>query len=287
MPDAWGTASWCRASSTPPAAPCGPPRTWTGWTCPSATGSPSSPDCRASWPTTYAPAGSPNGDWAAGWVRRTCSSCLWGPGSPAPWSWTAECSRRAATPGRSVIPGWPRRRTLAVPVARSAAWRRWLRPRAWPGPTQRLTGSAERIDAQLVADRARAGDARARQAFELAAVALTEALISYVTLLGPELIVIGGGLSGAADLFLPQLGDAMARTMSFQRQPRIVPATLGADAGVIGAGLVGWDRINPEADPAPDQSELARVRSRSGPAARRRGRTDGCSSPASPHCAPR
>ena len=116
---------------------------------------------------------------------------------------------------------------------------------------QRLTGSAERIDAQLVADRARAGDARARQAFELATVALTEALISYVTLLGPELIVIGGGLSGAADLFLPQLGDAMARTMSFQRRPRIVPATLGADAGVIGAGLVGWDRINPEADPVP------------------------------------
>ena len=60
-----------------------------------------------------------------------------------------------------------------------------------------MTGSAERIDAQVVADRARAGDARARQAFELATVALTDALISYVTLLGPELIVIGGGLSGS------------------------------------------------------------------------------------------
>ena len=68
-------------------------------------------------------------------------------------------------------------------------------------------------------------------------------MINYVTLLGPELIVIGGGLSGAADLFVPQLVDAMARTMSFQRVPRIVTATLGADAGVIGAGLVGWDRI--------------------------------------------
>jgi len=108
----------------------------------------------------------------------------------------------------------------------------------------RITGSTERIDAQLVADRARAGDADAQRAFMLATAALTEALITYVTLLGPELIVIGGGLSGAADLFLPPLSDAMARTMSFQRMPRLVPATLGADAGVIGAGLIGWDRIS-------------------------------------------
>jgi glucokinase len=107
-----------------------------------------------------------------------------------------------------------------------------------------MTGSTERVDAHLVADRARAGDAHARRAFTLATVALTEALITYVTLLGPELIVIGGGLSGAVDLFLPQVGDAMARTMSFQRMPRLAPATLGADAGVIGAGLIGWDRIS-------------------------------------------
>ena len=63
--------------------------------------------------------------------------------------------------------------------------------------------------------------------------------------------MIGGGLSGAADLFVPQLADAMATTMSFQRVPRIVTATLGADAGVIGAGLVGWDRIVDEQRPSP------------------------------------
>ncbi len=105
------------------------------------------------------------------------------------------------------------------------------------------TGSAERIEAHRVADRARSGDPSAQRAFDLVAAALTEALTNYVTLLGPELIVIGGGLSGAADLFLPQLVDAMSAAISFQRRPRIVTATLGADAGVIGAGLVGWDRV--------------------------------------------
>ncbi len=88
-----------------------------------------------------------------------------------------------------------------------------------------------------------AGTRSAQRAFDLATAALTEALINYVTLLGPELIVIGGGLSGAADLFVPQLADAMATAMTFQRLPRIVTAILGADAGVIGAGLVGWDRL--------------------------------------------
>jgi glucokinase len=106
-----------------------------------------------------------------------------------------------------------------------------------------LAGSAERIGADRVADLARSGDPSAQRAFDLAIAALTEALINYVTLLGPELIVIGGGLSGAADLFVPQVADAMAMTMSFQRLPRIVAAVLGADAGVIGAGLVGWDRL--------------------------------------------
>jgi glucokinase len=109
--------------------------------------------------------------------------------------------------------------------------------------TADLAGSAERIGADRVADLARSGDPSAQRAFDLAIAALTEALINYVTLLGPELIVIGGGLSGAADLFVPQLADAMAMTMSFQRLPRIVTAVLGADAGVIGAGLVGWDRL--------------------------------------------
>jgi glucokinase len=106
-----------------------------------------------------------------------------------------------------------------------------------------LAAVAERIDAHRVADLARHGDPSALRTFELASAALTEALTSYVTLLGPKLIVIGGGLSGAADLFLPQVVNAMTPKMSFQRMPQILPATLGADAGVIGAGLVGWGRI--------------------------------------------
>lgn len=98
-------------------------------------------------------------------------------------------------------------------------------------------------DASRVAALARSGDVPARAAFAILTDALTEALTVYLTLLGPELVVIGGGLSGAADLFLPQIEHGLRSRVAFQRVPRLVTALLGADAGVIGAGLVGWDHL--------------------------------------------
>lgn len=103
------------------------------------------------------------------------------------------------------------------------------------------------LNARGVAERARAGDLAARAAFGIATDALTEALMFYLTLLGPELVVIGGGLAGAADLFVPQIDTAIGARVAFQRTPRIVTAILGADAGVIGAGLVGWDQLQRKA----------------------------------------
>jgi glucokinase len=99
------------------------------------------------------------------------------------------------------------------------------------------------VDAQEVARLARTGDAAAQEAFDLAVRALTEALTTYATLLGPQTVVIGGGLAGAFDLIGPPVAAGLHARMAFQRRPTLVPAKLGADAGVVGAGLVAWDRI--------------------------------------------
>ena len=99
-----------------------------------------------------------------------------------------------------------------------------------------------------VADLARAGDAAALEAFDLARRALAEALDAAITLLGPELVIIGGGLSGAYDLLAAPLEEDLASRLSFQRMPRLAQASLGADAGLIGAGLVGWKRARGEVD---------------------------------------
>jgi glucokinase len=99
------------------------------------------------------------------------------------------------------------------------------------------------VDAQEVAARARAGEPAASRAFAVAVQALVEALTTYATLLGPETVILGGGLAGAFDLLGGQVAAGMDATMAFQRRPHLVPAALGADAGVIGAGLVAWDLI--------------------------------------------
>ena len=99
------------------------------------------------------------------------------------------------------------------------------------------------VDAQDIAHLARTGDPAAQEAFALAVRALTEALTIYATLLGPQTVVIGGGLAGAFDLIGPPVAARLDATLAFQRRPTLVPAKLGADAGVVGAGLVAWDRI--------------------------------------------
>jgi glucokinase len=61
-------------------------------------------------------------------------------------------------------------------------------------------------------------------------------------LLNPDVIVIGGGLALAGDALLDPLRRSCERYMlgSHGRALRIVPAQLGEQAGVIGAGLGAW-----------------------------------------------
>lgn len=104
----------------------------------------------------------------------------------------------------------------------------------------RLTGrdAAASPESRELAELARGGDPTALAAFDLAAEALGEALATAVTLLGPESIVIGGGMAGAKDLLWPTIERALG-ALPFQRRTRLADAELGSDAGLIGAGLVG------------------------------------------------
>lgn len=60
-------------------------------------------------------------------------------------------------------------------------------------------------------------------------------------ILGPEMIVIGGGLVGAKDLMIEPLTNELTARLTFQRVPRIVGAELGENAGCLGAGLMALD----------------------------------------------
>ena len=91
--------------------------------------------------------------------------------------------------------------------------------------------------AKDVIARAAAGDRVAADIWDSALEALTLSLAQLTAVLAPEVIVIGGGLSRAGDALFGELRTRLAARLSFHRLPRLVPAELSGDAGILGAAL--------------------------------------------------
>lgn len=105
-----------------------------------------------------------------------------------------------------------------------------------------LTAAARRLigadaDAKTLTDRAKAGDEVCKKAFAEYAENLACALASYINILDPERIALGGGLSGAGDFLIDSIRESVDRQSFFRTPTPIVIAQLGNDAGLIGACL--------------------------------------------------
>jgi glucokinase len=103
--------------------------------------------------------------------------------------------------------------------------------------------------AQRICELARQGDGAARQAVDREAAYLGLALANLVTLLVPEMIVLGGGLMRSADLFLDAMRETIRRHcgyVPFERTALRISA-LGPDAALAGAAAVWNHRFMPEA----------------------------------------
>ena len=87
-----------------------------------------------------------------------------------------------------------------------------------------------------------AGDEHARAVWDEALDALSGALAWVASVLAPDAVVIGGGLSRAGDALLGPLAQRTRARLTFQRMPRLVPAALGDRAGCIGAALLALER---------------------------------------------
>lgn len=94
--------------------------------------------------------------------------------------------------------------------------------------------------AEAVADAARSGDDVAREAMGRAAQAIGMAVAGAVTLLDLDRVVIGGGVARAFDVLVEPIEAAYRRyaALGYAAAPRIVPAELGGDAGILGAAAV-------------------------------------------------
>lgn len=97
--------------------------------------------------------------------------------------------------------------------------------------------------AREVVEAARAGDEAAVAVVSDALDGLGHGIRTLLTLLGPEVIVLGGGLFTAADYVLDPVRDWLSTNLTFQRMPELRIAQLGDEAGRLGAGLLALDRL--------------------------------------------
>lgn len=108
-----------------------------------------------------------------------------------------------------------------------------------------VTGGWEgRGDFVALAESARQGDAIAHRAIREGSRALAVAIVNVLVTLDLRRVVIGGGVSRAGAIYWEPLRAHLQREMQaigFLREVAVVPAALGADAGILGAALAVMD----------------------------------------------
>lgn len=101
-------------------------------------------------------------------------------------------------------------------------------------------GDLTTITPRIISQAARQGDGLAKEIWEETGRYIGIALSGVVNFLNPEMIVIGGGVAQAGKiLFEPIRKTVKERAMRIPAgKVKIVPAKLGEDAGLIGAGML-------------------------------------------------
>ena len=96
--------------------------------------------------------------------------------------------------------------------------------------------------AETVVAAARAGDPLAADVLRRTADYLALGIGNLISVLDPEMVVLGGGLMQAGDLLLePIRRQALAWTQPIAAKlVRIERTALGADAGLLGAARLAW-----------------------------------------------
>lgn len=113
-----------------------------------------------------------------------------------------------------------------------------------PADQARAAASPIHLNARMVAQAADAGIPLAREIIANAADALGVGLVNIVHIFNPEVIILGGGVVQIGDpLLVPAQQLLHERAMQVPRDSvKIALATLGSDAGLVGAGALVYHR---------------------------------------------
>lgn len=99
-------------------------------------------------------------------------------------------------------------------------------------------GDLNAVTAKLVMDCAKENDAVALDIFERYVDQLSSAVVSIIHLLDPEIIAIGGGVSQAGPFLFEPMIELVKQKCFFDACAKILPASMGNDAGIVGAAML-------------------------------------------------
>jgi glucokinase len=103
----------------------------------------------------------------------------------------------------------------------------------------RLLAEGKTIDGKAVTEAAIGGDETSIAVFDLIGSRLGVACSSFANIFQPNAIVVGGGVIAAGDLLLePARREIRERALNPMNETPILEATLGNDAGMIGAAAL-------------------------------------------------
>jgi glucokinase len=102
-----------------------------------------------------------------------------------------------------------------------------------------------RVTAEIVAAAARRGDKAARRVLQEVGTNLGLGVASIVSLLNPDVVVVGGGLAAIGNLLLVPLRRAVRQWCQplAARQVRIVKSRPGDQAGILGAARYAFLKL--------------------------------------------
>lgn len=110
-----------------------------------------------------------------------------------------------------------------------------------------LVRAKGRTTGRTAFDGMRAGDAAATEVVQSYISYLACGIVNLINIFQPEIISIGGGISGEGqallDLLLPEIASQSygAGAVTTTKSPKLCIAKLGNDAGIIGAAVLGLD----------------------------------------------
>ena len=98
--------------------------------------------------------------------------------------------------------------------------------------------AGEKLDAKLIIDCAKAGDPTAKRLFDDYTAHLGAAVVVAANVLDPAVVAFGGGVGNAGECLYAPVNAWVDKYAFFRKHPKVVPAQMGNDAGIVGAAML-------------------------------------------------